>query len=298
MDSYKHQVALLLKVLPEIAKEECFALHGGTAINLFVRNMPRLSVDIDLTYIPLEDRETSMVHINNALLRIKAQIEKVDKTIKVIPQTEKLKLQIQDANALIKIEVSQGIRGIIDDIQKRELCKKAEEKFDVFCVVPCVSLQQLYGGKICAALDRQHPRDLFDVKYLLDNEGFTDEIKRGFLFGLLSSKRPVIEMLFPNWINQEQAYYNQFVGMTNEAFSYADFESTRAKLIETIHYYLTEQDKHFIVNFENATPDWSTYNFAQFPAVKWKLQNIEKLKSSNPSKHDNGIIQLKQKLKL
>jgi predicted nucleotidyltransferase component of viral defense system len=298
MDSYKHQVALLLKVLPEIAKEECFALHGGTAINLFVRNMPRLSVDIDLTYIPLEDRETSMVHINNALLRIKAQIEKVDKTIKVIPQTEKLKLQIQDANALIKIEVSQGIRGIIDDIQKRELCKKAEEKFDVFCVVPCVSLQQLYGGKICAALDRQHPRDLFDVKYLLDNEGFTDKIKRGFLFGLLSSKRPVIEMLFPNWINQEQAYYNQFVGMTNEAFSYADFESTRAKLIETIHYYLTEQDKHFIVNFENATPDWSTYNFAQFPAVKWKLQNIEKLKSSNPSKHDNGIILLKQKLKL
>ena len=209
-----------------------------------------------------------------------------------------MKLQIQDANALIKIEVSQGIRGIIDDIQKRELCKKAEEKFDVFCVVPCVSLQQLYGGKICAALDRQHPRDLFDVKYLLDNEGFTDKIKRGFLFGLLSSKRPVIEMLFPNWINQEQAYYNQFVGMTNEAFSYADFESTRAKLIETIHYYLTEQDKHFIVNFENATPDWSTYNFAQFPAVKWKLQNIEKLKSSNPSKHDNGIILLKQKLKL
>lgn len=49
-DKYNHQVRLLLAVLPEIAKEHCFALHGGTAINLFIRNMPRLSVDIDLTY--------------------------------------------------------------------------------------------------------------------------------------------------------------------------------------------------------------------------------------------------------
>lgn len=57
--SYKQQVSLLLSVLPEVAKESCFALHGGTAINLFVRDMPRLSVDIDLTYLPLEDRQSA-----------------------------------------------------------------------------------------------------------------------------------------------------------------------------------------------------------------------------------------------
>lgn len=51
-EAYKKQVSLLLDVLPEVAKENCFALHGGTAINLFVRSMPRLSVDIDLTYVP------------------------------------------------------------------------------------------------------------------------------------------------------------------------------------------------------------------------------------------------------
>jgi predicted nucleotidyltransferase component of viral defense system len=296
METYKHQVALLLKVLPEVAKEDCFALHGGTAINLFVRNMPRLSVDIDLTYIPLEDRAASFEHINTALQNIKERIHKVDNTIKVVPQLDKLKLQIQDAKALIKIEVNQGIRGLISTIETKELCEKAEEQFDVFCMVPCVPLHQLYGGKICAALDRQHPRDLFDVKYLLENEGFTEEIKKGFLFCLLSSKRPIIEMLFPSLINQEQAYNNQFVGMTKEAFSYADFESTRVHMIETIHHSLTVEDRLFIVNFENATPEWSNYNFAEFPAVKWKLQNVEKLKLSNPEKHKKGIEELKNKL--
>ena len=50
---YRRQVQLLIRVLPSIAEEACFALKGGTAINLFVRDMPRLSVDIDLTYLPV-----------------------------------------------------------------------------------------------------------------------------------------------------------------------------------------------------------------------------------------------------
>ena len=61
--NYKKQVHLLLSVLPMVAKENCFALHGGTAINLFLNNMPRLSVDIDLTYLPVENRDTSMDNI-------------------------------------------------------------------------------------------------------------------------------------------------------------------------------------------------------------------------------------------
>jgi predicted nucleotidyltransferase component of viral defense system len=296
MKGYKDQVALLLKVLPEVAKEACFAVHGGTAINLFVRNMPRLSVDIDLTYVPLEDRATSFENINVALKNIVERIKKVDSTIKIVLQQSKLKLQIQDTQALIKVEVNQGIRGLIGTIEKIELCEKAAELFDAFCVVPCVPLHQLYGGKICAALDRQHPRDLFDVKYLLNNEGFTDAVKTGFVFCLLSSKRPIIEMLFPSFLNQEQAYRNQFSGMTEEEFSYADFEATRAKLVHVIHQALSKDDKNFIVNFENATPDWSRYDFAEFPAVQWKLLNVEKLKAANPEKHKNGMQELKHKL--
>ena len=75
MASFKRQVSLLLMALPEVAKESSFALHGGTAINLFVRDMPRLSVDIDLTYVPIEDRKTSYKNISRALARIKVNIE-------------------------------------------------------------------------------------------------------------------------------------------------------------------------------------------------------------------------------
>ena len=297
MENYKEQVALLLEVLPEVAKEECFALHGGTAINLFVRNMPRLSVDIDLTYLHLEDRETSFININKALKKIEGRIKNVDSSLKLTPQADKLKLQVQSKNALIKIEVNQAIRGVIDKIEKRELCEKAEQEFDAFCMVPCVPFNQLFGGKICAALDRQHPRDLFDVKYLLENEGFTENIKKGFLFCLLSSKRPIIEMLFPSFTNQKAAYDNQFAGMTKEKFSYEDFEITREQLVKTIQKSLTAIDKAFIVNFENGTPNWSTNNFSSFPSVSWKLKNVENLKSTNPVKHELGIKALEEKLK-
>jgi len=296
MENYKPQVALLLNVLPEVAKEACFALHGGTAINLFVRNMPRLSVDIDLTYIPLEDRETSFTNINTTLSTIKDRLKAVIPNTEIIHQQEKLKLQIRNSEALIKLEVNQGIRGIISDPVHLELCEKAETAFDVFCMMRCVPLGQLFGGKICAALDRQHPRDLFDVKYLLNNEGITDEIKTGFLFTLLSSKRPIREILFPHLINQHQAFSNQFVGMTEDSFTYEDFERVRQELVGLIHENLMVSDKQFILDFENATPDWGKYDFSTFPAVQWKLQNIKKLQKVNPGKHQDEVLFLQQKL--
>ena len=60
------QVNLLIRLLPFIAQEDCFALKGGTAINLFVRDLPRLSVDIDLVYLPIEERAQTMKRIDAA----------------------------------------------------------------------------------------------------------------------------------------------------------------------------------------------------------------------------------------
>jgi len=296
MEHYKKQVALLLCVIPEVEKEECFALHGGTAINLFVRNMPRLSVDIDLTYLPVEDRATTYENIGLSLEKIKKNIEQRIPNTKVNRQKELLKLQISNNEAQIKIEVNQGMRGVIDKVEKRVLCDIAQEQFDVFCTINVVSLGQLYGGKICAALDRQHPRDLFDVKLLLENEGFSQEIKTGFLYALLSSKRPLQEMLFPHFADQSQTFVTQFEGMTLELFTYQDFENTRIKILEVIHNSLSTRDKDFIVSFEKAEPDWAIYDFEGYPSVQWKLQNIIKLKTNNPQKHLEGVNFLKVNL--
>src|SRR5665811_188052 len=295
MTNYKPQVSLLLSVLPEVAKETCFALHGGTSINLLVRDIPRLSVDIDLTYVPLEDRKTSFENITKALERIKGNIATVVPNAKVMHKQDELKLQISQGQAQIKLEVNQAMRGTISPSIKMILCEKAQEVYDAFCEINVVPIGQLYGGKICAALDRQHPRDLFDIKYLLENEGFAYEIKKGFLFGLLSSKRPIHEMLSPHLLDQRSAMANQFEGMSDESFTYEDFETTRNLLIQTIHENLTDTDKEFLLRFESGTPDWSLYNFENYPAVQWKLQNLKKLKETNPKKHGEQLKKLKSK---
>lgn len=177
---YKNQVTLLLSVLPEVAKENCFALHGGTAINLFVRDMPRLSVDIDLTYLPIEDRATTLANIATALERIKINLEKIIPDACITHRKDAAKLQVSARGVVVKLEVNLVMRGTIHPPVKMQLCQKAQNELEAFAAIDVVPIGHLYGGKICAALDRQHPRDLFDVKYLLENEGFTNEIKEGF----------------------------------------------------------------------------------------------------------------------
>lgn len=293
---YRQQVSLLLSVLPEVAKEKCFALHGGTAINLFIRDMPRLSVDIDLTYLPIEDRETSLKNIAEALERIKISIEKVVPGVRVVARLDAGKLQISANRADIKLEVNLVNRGVLSEPKDLTLCSKAQNQFEAFCTMPVVSVGQLFGGKIVAALDRQHPRDLFDVKYLLQTEGFSDEVKEGFLLCLLCSDRPINEVIAPNFQDQRSALDNQFAGMTDENFSYEEFEAIREKLVETIHHRLTERDKEFLLSVKNLTPDWSIYDFQRFPSINWKLQNLQKLRDKNPEKHREQYEALRLKL--
>lgn len=293
---YRRQVSLLLDVLPEVASEECFALHGGTAINLFVRDMPRLSVDIDLTYIPIEDRQTSLANMRTALLRIKAKLERIISNVHVTDRTDIGKLLISAQAVDIKLEVNLVNRGAIMPPATAVLCSRAQEEFDAFCEILVVSTGQLYGGKICAALDRQHPRDLFDVKYLLENEGFSHEVKAGFLLALLSSDRPLHELLNPTMLDQKSVFENHFEGMTLEEFTYDEFEITRERLINTIHSNLTDEDREFILSIKRLAPRWDIYDFKDFPSVKWKLLNIQKFYEGNETKYAEQLARLEKVL--
>jgi len=195
------------------------------------------------------------------------------------------KLQVSNQGFQVKVEVNQTNRGVLSDPIEYPLCEKAQDQFDAFCSIAVVPLSQLYGGKICAALDRQHPRDLFDVKYLLQNEGIIDEIKKGFLLSALSSNRPIHELLQPNLQDQRPAFENQFSGMTVEPFSYDDFEATRTDLFIHIANSWTELDKQFLIGFSKLEPDWGIYDFERFPSIQWKIQNLTRLKRDNPNKY-------------
>lgn len=299
--AYRAQLDLLLQVLPYVAKEEIFALKGGTAINLFIREMPRLSVDIDLTYLPLDSRTEALNNIQEGLGRIKADIEKnvPGITINTVPLNggTDVKLNCQGQGAQIKIEANTITRGNVFPTELMQVVDSVQDEFDKFAAINVVSMAELYGGKICAAVDRQHPRDVFDVKLLLENEGFTDEIWEGFKIGLISHYKPISELLSPILKDQESAFDNQFAGMTTVEFSYDDYELTRALLIKTIGERLTDEDKRFLLSFESGEPDWELFPIPvlkDLPAIQWKLLNINKLKKVNAKKHSQMVAHLKE----
>jgi predicted nucleotidyltransferase component of viral defense system len=294
-DKYRKQVALLIRIMPSIYKITDFAVHGGTAINLFHRNLPRYSVDIDLTYIPIQNRDLSIASINNYLLDIKKNLEKTIPGIIVIHKPNVLKLLCSLADAMVKIEVNGIKRGIIGDPEELRLCEKARSEFSMDCIARTVSYSQLYGGKITAALSRQHPRDLFDCKYMVLNS--FEDVKDGFMLCLLGSDKPFIESLNPHDIDQSDALANQFQGMTETTFSYEDYISTKRNLITLIKNNLTLQDKEFLLSVEMGTPDWGKCyagDLSKYPSVQWKLLNIAKLKNNNPTKFKQGIDKLRE----
>jgi predicted nucleotidyltransferase component of viral defense system len=303
LPKYRAQVDLLLQALPHVAKEEIFALKGGSAINLFVRNLPRLSVDIDLTYLPFDDRKTALSNISDALGRIKKRLEASIKGINVIPtplnQGEDVKLNCQLKNAQIKIEVNTTTRGNIFPVRLLQVNENVQDEFGKFAAINVVSHAELFGGKICAALDRQHPRDLFDVHLLLKNEGYTEDVKKGFMVALLSHMRSMSELIQPHLLDQKSAFEKQFAGMSLIPFTYEDYETTRTQLIYTINSSWTEGDKNFLLSFKRGSPDWELFPtpvLKDMPAIKWKLENINKLIRENPKKHEELVTQLNETL--
>lgn len=294
-DIYRRQVALLIRIMPSVFRIKDFAVHGGTAINLFYKNMPRYSVDIDLTYIPITDRRTSIDVINAHLTQLKQMIERTVPGIKVVHKPDVLKLQCSYEGAMVKIEVNGTKRGIIGATGDHMLCARAQNEFQMGCKARIVSFSQLYGGKITAALSRQHPRDLFDCKYMeIDN--FKD-VKDGFMLCLLGSDKPIIESLRPNSIDQTEALEKQFAGMSDVPFSYADYEDARINLVKMVNDNLDSADKDFLLSFEVGNPIWNLCcagDLSAYPSIRWKQQNIIKLKELNPQKHLDGINKLRE----
>lgn len=290
---FAHKVELLLKLMPYVMNEGVFAVHGGTAINLFVKNMPRYSVDIDLTYMPLANREDSIKDINTHLESIITHAKPQLPGLHVVPNYDTCKLLCEYRGYQVKIEVNQTKRGIIGgEVQTLPLCDKAQEEFGMYCEAVIVPQALLYGGKIAAALSRQHPRDLFDVKHM--GIPLTD-IREGLIFCLLGSDRPIHESFAPMLIDQHAAMENQFEGMTDIPFSYEEFEQTRNQLIADVRNLMTDADKNFFLSFEAGEPQWDGYEFEYFrnyPSVQWKLLNLAKLKKQNPSKLQSKVDKL------
>lgn len=282
LDIYRKQAALLIRVMPYVARENVFALKGGTAINLFVRNMPRLSVDIDLTYLPVEDRAASLAAIDTAMGRIKAGVENGLRGARVQASRsadEKVvtKLIVRADDVQIKIEVTPVMRGAVYEPAVIPVVPAVEAEFG-FAQTQVVSVADLYAGKIVAALDRQHPRDLFDVRDLLAHEGISDDLRRAFLVYVISHNRPMAEILAPTRKPIADQFENNFVGMTNEPVALADLEQARETIIMMMVADMPQDHRHFLMGFKRGEPNWQLLGLPdapKLPAVLWKQHNLD-----------------------
>jgi predicted nucleotidyltransferase component of viral defense system len=296
---YFRQVALIIDLLPLIGEETCFALKGGTAINLFVRDLPRLSVDIDLTWLQREARDDALTNIGAALERVADRIEATMPGMVVTRLMDKqgnlLKLQFERQGVRVIAEVSPVLRGTVLEPVMMDVSSTVEAEL-AYTHMRLLDRRELYAGKLCAALDRQHPRDLFDVKVLLENEGIDASMMDVFMVYLISGNRPIAEMLAPNFLPLEDTYANHFAGMTIKPVTLQELEAARVTLVRLIHEKLTEKHKRFLLSLKQGEPEWVLLPFDDIydlPAIKWKLQN---LKSMGPRKREESTRRLAQVL--
>lgn len=273
------QAELVVRALPHVAARTEFALKGGTAINFFWRDLPRLSVDIDLVYLPRDAREQALPAIRRGLDAIKQALETSipDLKVKTAGRPDNPKLMLTLAGCQVKIELSPDMRGTVRPVETRQVTARAENILGGYSENPIASFDDLYAGKMYAALRRQHPRDLFDIAQLLDNEGIDRGLFETFLVYLISERRPIAELLDPSLKDIHGTYESKFMGMSLTPVSLDSLVEARERLVAGIHAALTDRDRAFLMSVQNRKPDWTLLDppdIADLPAVKRKLQNL------------------------
>lgn len=284
--TYFKQVDLLLTILPIVSRIEDFALKGGTAINLFVQNFPRLSVDIDLTYLPIQERKTTLERIDSHLKEIGEKCQQYLPGVE-LNYKEKQNLSygliVNRNEIVVKIEPNSTIRGSVFPPVDLPLAKNVEEMFGRTMEIRTLSVEDLYGGKLCAALDRQHPRDLFDVYHLCRNEGITDRIRQAFIVYLLSHNRPIAELLEPQLKDDlNETFHESFEGMTFDPVPLDDMVEAWKNVVQKLNHDFTDKEREFILSFKRKSPKWDLFpqkEIKNLPGIQWKMMNLERMSS-------------------
>lgn len=294
---YLDRVALLVRILPILQAEPRFALKGGTAINLFEHGLPRLSVDIDLTWLPAREFEVDAKDIHEALARLAGRLRAPPFGLQVqlsaaAGAAAAHRLIVRQHRTQVQIETSPVMRGTVHPVREMNLHPDVERKFGS-AQVQVLDFLDLYAGKLCAALSRQHPRDLFDVGLLMDAGRLDTDLWRTFLVYLTASPKPAADMLSPAEPKAfVEIFENHFRGMTTDPVTAEALLAHRVRLLMRIRELLDDASIAFLKSVEEEQPNFGLIDLPQaanLPAVRRKLQNLA-LRS--PTKRDADRIQL------
>jgi hypothetical protein len=297
---YVDTVRLLLEAAPEVFRTNIFAMKGGTALNLFVQDMPRLSIDIDVVYVShTKGRAEALAEIAAELGAVQRRLKGlgIEAEIASSKNGDETKIFARRGRQQVKIETNHVFRGTLLPVESRPLVKTASDLFTTSLSVPTLAVAELYGSKIVAAMDRQHPRDLFDVHGMFRRFGLTPEIVECFVGYLAGHNRPVHEVLCSRDLDLAVAYENEFAGMEREPVSLAGLQATRERLRSELLASLTAEHKRFLLGLVSGAPQWEAMtcrHLADLPAVQWKLQNLARLKKSNAAKFQSQSDELRR----
>jgi predicted nucleotidyltransferase component of viral defense system len=287
--TYADTVRLLLSVAPDVFANDIFAMKGGTAINLFVQDMPRLSVDIDIVYTPWQTpREQALQAIGDELDAITNRLSRLGLSTRKVYSKDigDTKLLIDNAETQVKVEVNVVFRGTVLPVERHSLSPKTAELFSAALGLPILAPAELYGSKLVAAMDRQHPRDLFDVLKMFESGGLSDVAVECFVTYLAGHNRPTHEVLFGNEKNIAHEYDQHFVGMTTEPVGLDLLLETRTRLREELARRLTDKHKQFLIGLARTRPDWTLLqcpHASELPALRWKLNNLQTFSQRRPA---------------
>lgn len=297
--TYIEIVRLLLESAPAIFETPHFAMKGGTAINLFIEDMPRLSVDIDVVYTDHQaTRDEALKSISKGLEAVRKRLAKasLEADVSATKDGDEIKLFIRRGRNQVKVEVNHVFRGTVLPVETRRLGNEARKLFTTELSVPVLVAPELYGSKLVAAMDRQHPRDLFDVRGLFERGGLTAEVVECFVCYLAGHNRPVHEVLFSRDVDMSSAFENEFAGMARNPITLAELQHVRRKLKKELPIALTASQRKFLLGLVTGEPDWQLMkcpHLSQLPAIRWKLHNFAKLQKSNPGKFTQQADELR-----
>jgi predicted nucleotidyltransferase component of viral defense system len=288
--AYLDTAHLLVEIAPVIFENEAFALKGGTAINLFLREVPRLSVDLDVVFTDhLAPRSDALGAISKGLQESRGQLESRGFKVHAVTVADigVAKLLVQRGDVSVKVEVNTVLRGTVYPTQTMALTDAASHLLKTELELPLLSPEDIYGGKLVAALDRQHPRDLFDIMELFAHGGITPGIRRAFVVYLASHNRTIHEVLFAEPKDISHAYAGEFAGLATALAPMEKLIEARDRLFRELPAALVEAEREFLRGFVRAEPDWALLglpHLAQLPAIRWRLQNLQKLAKASPER--------------
>lgn len=302
--TYIETVRLLLEAGPLIFETPVFAMKGGTALNLFVQEMPRLSVDIDVVHTDYKvSRVEALAAISSALETARHRLAQMglESETSSTKEGDEIKLFVRRGRHQVKIEVNHVFRGTVLPVERLGLHPEARRLFTTEWTAPILAPAELYGSKLVAALDRQHPRDLFDLRPLFDQDGLTPDIVECFVCYLAGHNRPVHEVLFSRDHDLSAAFKNEFIGMTRDPITLEQLVAVRHQLKAQLPSALTERHRQFLLGLVAGKPDWQLMqcpHLGELPAIRWKVQNLDKLRRANPRKFAQQEGELRARLRM